>query len=294
MSFNSPHKPGSELWCEALSNEISARVDADTIAEYREDDPGRWHLGASEIGNPCSRRIWYSFRWILKQEHSPALHRLFQRGHDEEHRFVHRLRRIGLSVWDRNPDTGDQFRMEHPSEPHYGGSLDGVGHLSFLPERYSWLICEFKTHNAKSFEKLVAKGVRLAKPQHYAQMCSYGEARGYYIGLYCAVNKNTDDLYWRVVPLQHSLGQITTKKAKEIIRSQRAPTRISENSAHVECKFCPYRGPCHLSQPIQRNCRSCAHGSPNATDREWSCALYGPNIPRSVVVVGCDRWTPVA
>lgn len=294
MSFNSPHEPGSELWCEALSKFIEGAIDADSIAEYREPEPGRWHLGASEIGHPCSRRVWYSFRWVLKQEHTGRQHRLFQRGHSEEPKIIHRLKRIGIELSDIDPNTGKQWQMVHPQEPHYGGSLDGIAHIPGLPPAFATMIAEFKTHNDASFEKLLKKGVRLSKPQHFAQMSSYGEVKRYPLGLYCAVNKNDDSLAIRVTPLQYSLGKITFNKAVEVIRSQRAPTRVSENSAHFECKFCPYRGPCHLKQPLLRNCRSCVNGMPNPFDKEWTCARFGGPIPRDVVVVGCDAWAPIA
>lgn len=294
MSFNSPHKPGSELWCEALSHYIEDAIDRDSIAEYREPEPGRWHLGASEIGHSCSRRIWYSFRWALKQEHTGAQHRLFQRGHSEEPKIIHRLKRIGIQLADLDPATGKQWQMQHPSEPHYGGSLDGIAHIPGLPPELATMIAEFKTHNDASFEKLLKKGVRLSKPQHFAQMSSYGEVKQYPLGLYCAVNKNDDRLFIRVTPLQYSLGKITLNKAIHIIRSQRPPARISENSAHFECKYCPYRGPCHLHAPLLKNCRSCANCVPNPTDKEWTCVRFGGPIPRETVAVGCDMWSPIA
>lgn len=294
MTFKSPHNPGSELWCEALSTYICEAVDADSVAEFRDPEPGRWHLGASEIGNPCSRRIWYSFRWALKQEFTGQQHRLFQRGHSEEPKFVHRLGRVGIRVLDRDPTTDKQWQMVHPSEPHYGGSLDGIAYVPWVPPAFGTMIAEFKTHNDASFEKLLKKGVRFSKPQHFAQMSSYGQVAQYPLGLYCAINKNTDALAFRVTPLQYSLGEITFNKAVEIIRSQRPPTRVSENSAYHECKYCPYRGPCHLGAPLLKNCRSCANAYPNQTDKEWTCAKFGGVIPRDFVVKGCDYWTPVA
>lgn len=294
MTFNSPHAPGSELWCEALNQYIESAVNTDSIAEFREPEPGRWHLGASEIGHPCSRKIWYSFRWAIKVEHSGQQLRLFNRGHHEEPKFIHRLARIGINVSDTDPSTGKQWQMVHPSEPHYGGSLDGIAYVPWVPAQFATMIAEFKTHNDASFEKLLSKGVRLSKPQHFAQMSSYGEVKQYPLGLYCAINKNTDALAFRVTPLQYSLGKITFNKAVEIIRSQRPPTRISENSSYKECKFCDYRGVCHLKQPLLKSCRSCAHAVPNQTDKEWTCTRFGGVIPRDFVVKGCDVWTPIA
>lgn len=294
MTFKSPHAPGSELWCEALNTAIEDAIALDSVAEYREPEPGRWHLGASEIGHNCSRKIWYSFRWARKIEHTGQQLRLFNRGHHEEPKFIHRLERVGIKVTEKDPATGKQWQMEHPSEPHYGGSLDGIAVVPGVPEPFNVMIAEFKTHNDASFTKLLKDGVRLSKPQHFAQMSSYGQVKQYPLGLYCAINKNTDALAIRVTPLQYSLGEITYKKAVDIIRSQAAPPRLSENSAHHVCKYCDYRGPCHLRQPLLKNCRSCAHAVPNPQDKEWTCGKFGGVIPRDFVVKGCDYWTPIA
>jgi hypothetical protein len=294
MTFKSPHAPGSELWCEGLSAAIENAIALDSVAEYSEPEPGRWHLGASEIGHACSRKIWYSFRWARKPQHSGQTYRLFNRGHHEEPKFVHRLARIGIAVADIDPSTGKQWQMVHPSEPHYGGSLDGIATVPGVPAEFATMIAEFKTHNDASFAKLLKDGVRKSKHQHFAQMSSYGQVKGFPLGLYCAINKNNDALYVRVTPLQYSLGEITFKKAVEIIRSQQAPPRISESSAFELCKFCDYRGPCHLREPLARNCRSCINAVPNGQDKEWTCTKFGGVIPREFVVKGCEAWSPVA
>ena len=192
------------------------------------------------------------------------------------------------------PDgTYPQFQRVHPSEPHYGGSLDGIAYIPWLPVGYQYMIAEFKTHGYKSFEKLVKDGVRKSKPQHFAQMSTYGKGYGFQLGLYCAINKNDDDLKFRITPLDHGHADMTDEKAIRIIRAPTPPRRYSENSAHQTCKYCDFRGICHLGQPKAVNCRSCRHASPNAHDKEWTCALYGPNIPREVVLVGCPSYVPV-
>ena len=70
-----------------------------------------------------------------------------------------------------DPDSGDQWRVSAVNG-HFGGSLDGVA--KGLPEApKSPAILEMKTHNEKSFKELMSKGVKNAKPQHYAQMTVY-------------------------------------------------------------------------------------------------------------------------
>lgn len=289
--FSSAHVPGSQLWCESLSKFIRESIDYDSQREYTEDDK-RWHLGASEVGAPCSRSIWYSFRWATHKVWEGRMLRLFQRGHEEEPKFVHRLGRIGIHVWDKNPETGKQFRIQNKHNKHYGGSLDGIADVTFLPQEFRGMLCEFKTHSDTSFKAMARDGVRKSKPQHYGQMCAYGQNLGYHFGLYCAVNKNNDDIWPEVVPLDHKQGILLDEKALKIVNSATAPTRISENSASSHCKNCDHRGICHLGQPKAVSCRACK--SVIATpDGEWFCSTYYCVLSRDLVKTGCQSFTPI-
>lgn len=96
-----------------LSDTIKADIDAYCVTRY--DDGPRSHLGASQIGNPCSRALWYHFRWIHHVTHSGRQYRLFQRGHFEEPRFASYLSGIGcevrelaLSLW-YHPESDSYF-----------------------------------------------------------------------------------------------------------------------------------------------------------------------------------------
>src|SRR5205823_6534586 len=88
----------------------------------------REHLGASELGDVCARRLYYKFRWFRDVQHSGRLSRLFNRGQLEEARFVEWLRAIGFQVWNVD-ENGKQFHIAR-SNLHLGGSIDGVANLS--------------------------------------------------------------------------------------------------------------------------------------------------------------------
>ena len=95
------------------------------IESDQDQAPGRAHLGASIIGRECSRELWYTFRWVAKKLHQARILRLFSRGQNEEERFNEYLRQGGLTVWDTDPETGEQWRISDV-HGHFGGSLDGV------------------------------------------------------------------------------------------------------------------------------------------------------------------------
>lgn len=289
--FELKHETGSELWCNQLSAEINRLINIDSVVEYGQQER-RTHLGASEIGHPCARKIWYGFRWTKLQIFPGQMYRLFQRGHDEEPRIIHRLSRIGIVASDRDPSTGKQHRITNEFNRHFGGSLDSL--ISFLWSGMNLppMIGEFKTHNDKSFAKHAKEGVRSAKPQHYTQMNVYGRRYGYHFGLYVPVNKNNDEIKVEVVRLDHKLGESYEERAVNIIQAQEPPRRISERDTHKECMSCDFKMICHYSAPIEKNCRSCANAVAIA-DGTWYCNAFIGTIPDNYIPHGCDYWTPI-
>ncbi len=286
-----------------LSATISAEVEAQSIEAFKEDEP-RWHLGASVIGGECEREAWYAFRWVKQEEKNGRQYRLLNRGNLEEPRFIERLSAIGFQVFDMD-EAGKQFRISG-HEGHYGGSLDTV---AIPPARYGLpgpLLVEYKTHSEKSFTKLAgpqigkhpllkrdrtkAEGVRKSKPQHYSQMCAYGQAYNLPFGLYCAVNKNTDEFHFEVVALDFNHGANLYAKAGRVIYSKEPPQKLSQSPAFFYCKtLCAFYGVCHHNIAPEVNCRSCEHATP-VENGQWHCRVFDGVIERANVLTGCPQW----
>lgn len=260
---------------------------------YRQDtdDGRRTHLGASLIGRPCGRQLWYSFRWAQRVEFSGRMLRLFNRGHCEEARFIAMLLAIGCKVWQQTPD-GKQFRISGVGG-HYGGSLDGV--VLGIPDMPNEpLLTEFKTHNDKSFQKLVKEGVRSAKYEHYVQMQQYGHKYGLRHALYMAVNKNDDDLYLEIVEIEPAVAERYTQRAQAIIEARHAPQRVGNGQpGWFQCRFCDAKDLCHsVGTVADRNCRTCEFSVP-LTDREggvWECSKHGVLIDKERQKMACDFY----
>lgn len=280
-----------------LASQIITDINDHTARLY--DDGHRNHLGASMIGDDCPRKLWYNFRWCLTptyinakgENHKGRMMRLFNRGHKEEIRFVEWLRGMGFEVEEfdlsHGPTDPRQFRIKD-CNGHYGGSLDG---MVKLPAKYGDLpkmLLEFKTSSEKYFDKLKDEGVKLAKPTHYAQMCSYGERYMLEYALYMCVNKNTDEIYVEIVKLDWAVSQAMTAKAGQIINSPVPPPKLSENSAYFQCKFCDFAGICHGNVPYEKSCRSCANAMPGENGT-WVCKVFG-TIPDEFIAKGCDQW----
>jgi hypothetical protein len=271
----------------AICDHIKELIEQWSIKQYPSEF--RDHLGSSIIGDKCSRKIWYNFRWVMLPNHDGRIRRLFERGKKEEKDFIKILKGIGFQVWELDPTTDKQFKISGYKK-HYGGSLDATGLMPWFPDLP--VLFEFKTHNTKSFCELVSKGLLFSKPQHYAQMCAYGKHYEMKYGLYLAINKNDDDIYPELVELNYNYADSLEKKAEDIINSQQPPPRISNNPNYFECKYCDFVDVCHHRVIVSLNCRSCRYAQ--ATDNaEWFCNLYEQLIPSEYIKNGCSNHVSI-
>lgn len=268
-----------------LSEPVHTHTTAAAIVQWYEKkiDETRPHLGASEIGKPCDRALWYSFRWVTKKKFPGRIKRLFDTGFREEVRFLEELRGIGAEVYDCDPETKLQHRFSAVGG-HFGGSCDAIGR-GFPEAPKSWAVVEFKTHGAKGFADLVKKGVEESKPEHYAQMQVYMGLAELDRALYLAVNKDTDELHSEWIHFDKSAFKTLLERAEKIIRSEDPPPGISTDPAWYQCKFCDHAETCHGEIAAQKNCRTCVHSSP--IDGGWRCEAQLRDLSVEEQRVGC-------
>ena len=261
-------------------------VDA-IMAAYEEaqGDGFREHLGASLIGKSCERALWYDFRWVTWSRHEGRILRLFETGQREEERLVRNLRATGATVLEVDPATGRQFRVGAHGG-HFGGSLDGIA-LGLLEAPKTWHVIEFKTHSAKSFNQLVAKGVVASKPQHAAQMQIYMHLMGLSRAFYLAVCKDTDALYAERMDADPGEAERLLARARRIIDAARPPSRISDDPAWFECRMCSHRAVCHEGAKAAVNCRTCLHSTP--VEGGWHCARHDHRPNSTDQRIACSK-----
>jgi hypothetical protein len=283
---------------------------------YREDNSGhRSHLGCSVLGNECGRAVWYDFRWVTKSKFSGQMIRLFNRGHLEEGRFLSLLLMIGCQIYQQD-ENGKQFRISY-ADGHAGGSGDGVaiGIPDLAPGTAA--LCEFKTHNQKSFDELAGsdwrkyieyvldpekapvtqfsgKGVREAKTQHYIQLQMYMRKMGLSVTLYAAVNKNTDEIYMELIPLNAEFADQCFDRGEKLVWMPEPPERISKSPGFYKCRWCDHKPVCHLNVPPDVNCRTCRWSQPlPGGDGLWRCShpSVGKPINKEEQLAACPEYT---
>lgn len=254
----------------------------------------RTHLGASLIGRECDRELWYSFHWATSKQFDGRMLRLFNRGHLEEPRMIALLKMIGCEVWQHTAE-GKQFRI-NGHRGHFGGSLDAVVKgIPDLPDEPC--LAEFKTHNDKSFSKIVAAGVMSSKWEHFIQQQIYMGKNGLYWSLYMATNKNDDTLYAELIRFDPIIYAKYLDRSVRLIDATIIPRRINESPSWYKCKFCDHNQVCHDPKIFPaRNCRTCLH-SRVEDNGEWVCTnplatvvwIDEPLTP-SQQRLGCDRY----
>lgn len=259
--------------------------DAKDAYEGKKDD-FRSHLGASMIGRECSRELWYNFHWAKVPSFEGRMIRLFNRGHLEEPRLVAMLQTIGCQVWCQD-EQGNQFRISDVGG-HFGSAVDAV--LLGCPDLPGEpILGEFKTHNDKSFKKLIASGVKVAKPEHFVQMQIYMNKLQLRFALYLAVNKNDDTLYGEIISYESAVAQSYLDRAHRIILSHGIPDRINESSGFFKCKFCDFNRICHIGDNPVSNCRTCA-ASVARPDGSWVCTTHNVQLDKTRQLYGCEYY----
>lgn len=259
---------------------------------YNPDNfPFRSHLGASVIGDECARKLWYGFRWVKKPVFDGRMIRLFNRGHLEEARFIAMLLTIGAKIYQQTND-GKQFRIS-AANGHFGGSSDGI--IIGIPDLEPNIpaLGEFKTSGEKAFVKLKKEGLFFAKQEHYIQMQTYMRKLGVNVGLYMAVNKNTDELHGEIVHLDEVTSDRFIDRGEKIVFSTKAPQKISKTPSWYKCRFCEYQLNCHSGAEPEKNCRTCQYSEPTPAGT-WVCNhlknISPPILTKEAMLQGCKDW----
>lgn len=211
----------------------------------------RNYLGASLIGNPCSRQIWYQYKGYEQESFEAETLWNFEDGHRIEDITAARLRRVkGITLWTHD-DKGNQYGfMDYNGQ--FRGHCDGVilGILQAPKTPHVWenkcsadkKFNEFVSVKAKFGDKLTLKNWN---ENYYAQAQLYM----HYLKLdrhYTTVARagGRDYASCRTEYDPEYADQIRDKAFK-IINAKEAPPKISDKPDFFICRFCSFREICH-------------------------------------------------
>lgn len=266
----------------------------DRAIEAAQDQSRRPYLGASAIGDPCERKLWYGFRWAGRPNFNAATLKRFEDGHRSEDIQADRLRLVdGVELKTHKPN-GKQYGFE-AHHGHFKGHYDGVivGLLQAPKTPHIW---EHKATDEKkqnSLTKLKAeKGEKEALKAwdeiYYAQAQVYMLAEdltrhyltcsspGCRATVSCRTNYNKED------------AEALFEKAERIIATDRPPIGISQDPAFYLCKWCDHSAVCYGDKIPEKNCRTCVFSHPT-TNGKWQCTDQDLTLDPAHQELACER-----
>lgn len=270
----------------ALIPEPENSISSIIYKKYEENkEPPRPHMGCSQLGHPCDRWLWLSFRWAVQPVFNGRILRLFSRGKDEEKRINEDLRTIGMVIFDNQNDQ--QTRVDFGA--HVSGSIDAIIESGVPESPMKRHIAEYKTHSTTSFDNLEKNGVKKSKFEHFVQMQTYMHGTKIDRALYVAVCKNDDRIYTERIKYDKEIAQNAIERGRRIALSDRMPEPISTDPSWYHCRFCPAHKFCHETKTTEHvNCRTCAHGTAKENST-WRCERHhADGIPVDFQREGCE------
>lgn len=217
-------------------------------------EPTRDYLGASSIGDDCSRKLWYRFQGHKDVFDAPTLRR-FQDGHDTEAKIISWLRLIdGLEL--HTETMGKQYGFSDYSGK-FKGHYDGV--VRGLPQApKTWHILEIKcvqegtlskVGSFKHAEKLIndlgeKKTLEAWNKKYYAQAVLYMYYENLDRHITIVSTPGGRDLLTFRTEANTKYAEALRDKAARIINAQEPPERIG-GPDWWECKWCSFRSMCH-------------------------------------------------
>ena len=256
-----------------LPTSLAPSQESDIIEELP-----RGYFGMSQIGSPCKRYLWYTFRWAYVRELTRRDLRIFERGSLEEPRILKDLR-----------DWGYEILIEQENyvavSGHFKGHSDGIIR-GFGDED---MVLEIKTMNAKAFALLLKDGIQKSKPGYYAQAQMYMHFSGLKKTLFIVVNKDTEHRHYCTVDYDESVAVDLVRTAEDIVIAEEPPAKIG-GPAWFECKFCAAYEICQFNQPWHKTCRTCVFAEIHDEGR-WYCTKHDRFNSEADQREGCPEFT---
>lgn len=211
-----------------------------TIADSPPDEKRRY-IGASSIGNKCSRAIWYGYMGAESTQPPPSLKTTFDIGKRLEGMLLDYMEQAGLNIVRANAHNKFLF-VQDKDVPLFQGHYDS---LLLIPNEAP-MIVEIKTANTASFSKFKTHGLKEWNETYYAQLQAYLGMSGYKRGVLLAIDKNTSELHHEWLDYDDIYYHELKMKALAISTSEEPPEKINRNPIFYFCNNCKYRRTCHV------------------------------------------------
>ena len=215
-------------------------------------EPRRRYVGASSIGDPCARKIWYGFHGYDAEPISSSGLFAIEDGHRSEELIASRLRLVpGIELW-THKDDGTQWGFED-FDGQYRGHIDGVirGLIQAPVAPHIW---ESKSCNPKKFAAFQKAKTTFGEKQALRNwdIVYFGQAQTYmryfnltrhYLTVCTPGGRDIDSCRTEFDPV---LAEGLAQKAQRIIKAKEPPERIGK-ADYFLCRMCRFKGVCHAA-----------------------------------------------
>ncbi len=218
------------------------------ILEEHASEPPRHYLGASSIGEECSRKLWYRYNGHKENFDAETLRR-FSDGHDTEAKIIRWLERCpGIELYTRG-NEGTQIGFSN-YDGRFKGHYDGIGR-GFPQAPKTWHIVEIKCVGEKAFKELEKLKAQNEKTAIELWKTEYSDQ----VQIYMHMEKLTRSIHIVSTPGARNLisvrseynkdrAEVLLMKAKRIIDSK-VPLEKIGGRDFWKCKMCSFRKICH-------------------------------------------------
>jgi CRISPR/Cas system-associated exonuclease Cas4 (RecB family) len=293
-----------------LSSDPTLEAMDQQILKKKEAEKQRNYLGASQIGNSCYRKLFYSFRGAEKilfnetcdeTELDMEINRVkaAEDGHYQELAIIKNLRTIpGIEIFN---DDGTVDENGNPNQigfqmllGHFRGHVDGVI-TGILQSPGTPHVLEIKCRLEKfinKLEKLIAEhgeknALREWEEEYYAQAQIYMHemklTRHY---LVASTPGGRRQISVRTEYNRKEAEAIIEKAKSIIFDNWILPERISDKREFYKCKWCEYQEICHDGAFPLVNCKTCRYSEP-VQGGQRECGFNKEIIPEETLHVGC-------
>ena len=266
--------------CKKIKNDIENMYE-----RSQKDEDYYPTLRASQIGDECSRKLWYRLRWALKpKKWSGRMIRLFETGKKEEDRIIQNLKDAGFDV------LFQQKEILPLSNSSLTGSIDGQIPLTIREGEQEFYLIEIKTHNDINWKSWNRYGVEISHPKHFGQICTYLTGLDLKKCIYISLNKNTDEIGFEEINKDDEKCKKILKKASDIVYSEDIPLRILDKKNLWMCKLCEFNNICYEEDLPRKNCRTCINFEfdSSGTFGKHKCNKFSTDLSLDQQKQGCS------
>lgn len=210
------------------------------VLDSRALDEPRDYVGASSIGNDCTRAIWYQSKGTQPIHINHRTKRIFDTGKILETLLIDYIEQSTIKVI--RPSEDNNWLYCHDNEySFFAGHMDAI----LVPQNDEPIILDIKTCKHEYFGQFKSQGLQFWNPTYYAQLQAYMGMTGYKKACLLAYNKNDQNLHDETVSFDEVYYASLKEKARAIFQSTEPPEKINRSPLYYKCGYCSYKEVCH-------------------------------------------------